>query len=208
MKTFRSYILVLAVPLAVLLGLMSCLHGGTISSITVTPANATLATGTTLQFIAIARFTDGTTLNWSSAVDWTSSNTEVAIVSNITGSNGFATSVTAGTTIITATDLTNNLSGNATLAVNNTQSLMVAPANASVAIGANQQFTATEIFTPGTVLDMTTLVFWSSSNTGVATISNASGTIGLANAVAAGTTSITATDLVTNITGSTTLTVQ
>lgn len=208
MKTFRSYILVLAVPLATSLGLMSCLHGGTISSITVTPANATMATGTTLQFIATARFTDGTTLNWSSAVDWTSSNTQVAIVSNLTGSNGFVTSVAAGPTIITATDLTNNLSGNATLAVTNTQSLTVTPANASIASGTNQQFTATEIFTPGTVLDMTTLVFWSSSNPGVATISNASGTIGLANAVAAGTTSITATDLVTNITGSTTLTVQ
>jgi hypothetical protein len=209
MKTFRSYILVLAVPLAASIGLMSCLHGGTISSITVTPANATMATGgTTLQFIATARFTDGTTLNWSSAVDWTSSNTEVAIVSNVTGSNGFATSVATGTTIITATDLTNNLSGNATLAVNNIQSLTVTPANASVASGTNQQFTATEIFTPGTVLDMTTLVFWSSSNPGVATISNASGTIGLANAVAAGTTSITATDLVTNITGTATLTVQ
>ena len=208
MKTFRSSILVFAALLAASLGLMSCLHGGTISSITVTPVTATMATGgTTLQFIATARFTDGTTLNWSSAVDWTSSDTQVAIVSNATGSNGFATSVAAGTTMITATDLTNKLTASATLVVNNTQSLTVTPANASVAIGTNQQFTATEIFTPGTVLDVTTLVFWSSSNPGVATISNTSGTIGLANAVASGTTSITATDLVTNITGTTTLTV-
>ena len=207
MKTFRSYILVFAVLLAASLGLMSCLHGGTISSITVTPVNATMATGTTLQFIATARFSDGTTLNWSSAVDWTSSETQVALVSNVTGSNGFATSVAGGTTIITATDLTNKLSASATLVVNNIQSLTVTPDPASLTIGANQQFTATETFTPGTVLDVTTLVFWSSSNPGVATISNTSGTIGLANAVAAGTTSITATDLVTNITGTATLTV-
>ena len=209
MKTFRSYILVLAVPLVASLGLMSCLHGGTISSIIVTPVNATMANDTTLQFTATARFTDGTTLNWSSAVDWKSSNTEVAIVSNTTGSNGYATSVAAGTTIITATDLTNNLSGNATLTVNNNQSLTVTPASQVISMGTTTQlqFTAAEIFTPGTVLDVTTLVFWSSSNPGVASISNASGSIGLANAVAVGTTSITATDLVTNITGTATLTV-
>ena len=210
MKTFRSYLLVLVVPLVASLGLMSCLRGGTISSITVTPVNGTMATGTLLKYTATATFTDGTTLDWSSAVDWSSSNTEVALVSNVTGSNGFVTSVAAGTSVITAIDLTNNLTGNATITVNNTQSISVTPADQVISMSTTTQlqFTATEIFTPGTVLDMTKLVFWSSSNTGVATISNASGTKGLATAVAAGTTSITATDLVTNITGTTTLTVQ
>jgi hypothetical protein len=201
--------MLLAVLLLASLGLLSCLHGGTISSIIVTPVNATMATGTTLQFIATAKFTDGTTLNWSSAVDWQSSNTEVAIVSNTTGSIGFATSVAAGTTSITATDLTNHLTGNATLTVSNNQSLTVTPADQVISLGTTTQlqFAAKEIFTPGTVLDVTSLVFWGSSNPGVATISNASGSIGLATAVSVGTISITATDLVTNITGSTTLTV-
>jgi Bacterial Ig-like domain (group 2) len=85
----------------------------------------------------------------------------------------------------------------------------VTPADQVISIGTTTQlqFTATATFTPGTVLDLTTLVFWRSSDEGVATISNASGTIGLANAVAAGTTIITATDLMTNITGTTTLTI-
>jgi hypothetical protein len=199
------------VPLVASLGLMSCLKGGTISSIEVTPANANLASGEMQQFIATAKFSDGTSLNWTSAVNWNSSNTAVAIVSNVTGSNGIVTAVavSTATAIITATDLTNNLSGNATLAVNNPVTITVTPADQviSLATTTQLQFKAAAIFTPGTALDLTTLVFWSSSNTGVATISNASGTNGLANLVGIGTTSITATDLITNITGTTTLTV-
>ncbi|HJW30166.1 MAG TPA: Ig-like domain-containing protein [Saprospiraceae bacterium] len=209
MKTFRPFILVLVMPFVASLGLMSCLHGGTISSIRVTPANVSMANGTTQQFIATAIFTDGTTLNWTSAVDWSSSNTEVATISNTPGAigNGRVTSVAAGTAVITATDLINNLSGTATVTVANAVVITVTPAAPSIANGTTQQFTATETFTDGTTIDLTTLAFWNSSDTGVATISNASGSNGLATAVAAGTTSITATDLITNITGTATLTV-
>jgi Bacterial Ig-like domain (group 2) len=209
MKTFRPFILVLAVTFVASLGLMSCLHGGSISSIRVTPANVSMANGTTQQFIATAIFTDGTTLNWTSAVDWSSSDTGVATITNTPGAigNGNVTSIAAGTAIITATDLTNNLSGTATVTVNSSVLITVTPADQRIANGTTQQFTAVETFRDGTTLDLTTLVFWSSSNTGVATISNTSGSNGLATTVAAGTTSITATDLITNITGTTTLTV-
>ncbi len=209
MKTIRSYILVFAVLLIASMGLMSCLKGGSISSIKVSPARATMATGSAQLFIATAIFTDGTTLNWTSAVNWSSSDTAVVIISNTTGLNGFATAVAAGTSIITATDLTNNLSGSATAVVSNPLSITVIPASQVISMSTTTQlqFTANAVFTPGTELDVTTLVFWSSSNTGVATISNTSGTNGLAIPLAAGTTSITATDLITNVTGTATLTV-
>jgi hypothetical protein len=206
MKTFRTCILVLVIPFAASLGLMSCLHGGTISVIRVTPANVSMANGTTQQFIATAIFTDGTTLNWTSAVDWSSSNTGVATVSNTPGvlGKGRVTSIAAGPPVtITATDLTNNLSGTATVTVIDAVVITVTPAFQSIANLTTQQFTATETFTDGTTIDLTTLAFWSSSDTGVARIS----TNGLATAVAAGTTSITATDLITNITGTAMLTV-
>jgi len=209
MKIFRSYILIAALPLVAWLGLTSCLRGGTIQSIAVTPATASMANGSILPFTATATFSDGTTLNWTSAVEWNSSNTAVALVSNVTGSNGYVTSVAAGATVITATDLTNNLTGNANLTVNNFQSIEVTPADQVISLSTTSalQFTATQIFTPGTVLDLTTLVTWKSSDTGVATISNLPGTQGLASLVSAGTTTITATDVITNLTGTTTLTV-
>lgn len=70
----------------------------------------------------------------------------------------------------------------------------VTPANASIAIGATQQFTATGICrNNSTTRGVTAAVTWSSSNTAVATISNTAGTNGLATARATGTTTITAT---------------
>lgn len=166
-----------------------------------------MANGTAQRFIATAIFTDGTTLNWTSAVSWSSSNTGVATVDNAVGLNGRVTSIAAGTTIITATDLTNNLSGSATVTVINAVLITVTPDKQSIAKGTTQKFTATETFADGTTIDLTTLAFWSSSDPGVALISNETGSHGLATAVAAGTTSITATDLITNITGTSTLTV-
>jgi hypothetical protein len=69
-------------------------------------------------------------------------------------------------------------------------SLAVTPANSSVAAGNTLQFKATGTFTGGTTRDVTSSVTWTSSKTTVATIS---GTIhGLANAIAAGTTTIKA----------------
>jgi hypothetical protein len=50
----------------------------TLTSLIVTPANPSLAMGTTLQMTATAVFSDGTTQNVTSQVDWTSSNETVA----------------------------------------------------------------------------------------------------------------------------------
>jgi hypothetical protein len=83
-------------------------------------------------------------------------------------------------------------------------SIEVLPANPSIAVGATQQFTAIGTFSDATQADITTIVSWSSSDTGVATISNAPGSQGLATGVTAGVTTITAT---LGVQGSTTLTV-
>ena len=80
-------------------------------------------------------------------------------------------------------------------------SISVTPTNPSIAVGATQQFTATGSYSDGSTQDMTAQVAWSSSNTSVATISNA----GLATGVAAGTATITATS--GGVSGTATLTV-
>ncbi len=209
MKIVRSYITVIAAFLVALFGFTSCMKGGTFQSLRITPADATMANGTTELFVATAVFSDGTTLNWNAAVTWSSSNTGVATVSDTTGSKGLVTSVGVGTTTITATDLSNNISGSTTITVTNAISFTVTPVNPVISLGTTtqQQFTATETFASGSTLDVTKLVLWSSSNAEVATISNTTGSQGLATAVATGTTSISATDLITNISGTTTLTV-
>src|SRR5262249_42766286 len=63
-------------------------------------------------------------------------------------------------------------------------------------------------YSDGSTADITTVVTWSSSSTGVATISNTGNSPGLASAVAAGTTTIGALDTNSGVTSSTTLTVS
>lgn len=70
-----------------------------ITSIAVTPANQTLHVAQTLQFAAVATFSDGTSKDITSTAIWTSSVTSVATVST----SGLATAVAPGNTTIGAT---------------------------------------------------------------------------------------------------------
>ena len=84
-------------------------------------------------------------------------------------------------------------------------SIAVTPANPSISLGAADQFVATGNFTGSGSQDLTTSVAWNSSAPGIATISNAPGTQGMATSVAQGASTITAT--LNSISGSTNLTV-
>ena len=53
----------------------------TLSSISLTPSNATIATGATQQFTAMGTYSDGSTQNITSQVAWGSSNSSVATIS-------------------------------------------------------------------------------------------------------------------------------
>ena len=72
-------------------------------------------------------------------------------------------------------------------------SIAVTPASPSVAKGLTKQFTATGTYTDGSTANLTSQVTWASGTASVATISNASGSQGLASTLVTGTTAITAT---------------
>ncbi|HRI49101.1 MAG TPA: Ig-like domain-containing protein [Pseudomonadota bacterium] len=161
-------------------------------SISVTPAARIIARGTTQQFTATGIYSDGSSMNLTTAVTWTSSG-PAATISNVDGSRGLATGAVMGTVTIGA--VLDAVSGSTTLGITNAtlMSISVTSANMSVAKGTTEQFTATGIYSDATNQDITSLVTWSSSMTAVATISSSTGSRGLATAVAPGTTSITAT---------------
>ncbi len=165
----------------------------TLVSIAVTPTNPSIAAGTGEQFTATGTYSDGTTQDLTSAVSWSSSDTSKASVSNASGSNGLATSSNQGSTTITAT--LSGISGSTPLTVTAATlvSIGVTPPNPSIANGTSTSFTATGIYTDGTTQNLTQSVTWSSSNTAVATISNASGTDGLATSTGQGSTTVSAT---------------
>jgi hypothetical protein len=83
----------------------------TLSSISVTPGNPTIAMGNTQQFTATGTYSDGTTQNLTTQVTWGSSSTTVAQIS----SAGLATGNSVGTTTISATLAA--ISGSTTLTV-------------------------------------------------------------------------------------------
>lgn len=104
------------------------------------------------------------------------------------GSGGAAGGTTGGTT--------GGTSNGATLSM-----ITVTPATPSIKTGGTQQFTATGLYSNGSTANISSSVTWSSSATGVATVSAA----GLASGVSAGTATITATSGL--ISASTTLSV-
>ena len=177
----------------------------TLVSIDVTPASPSIAKGLTRQFTATGVYTDNTTQDLTTAATWASSDGAVATVSNAAGSSGLVSTSTVGSTTVSATS--SSVSGSTTLTVTAATlvSIDVTPASPSVAKGLTQQFTATGVYTDNSTQDLTAQVTWSSSDTGVATVSNAAGSNGLVSTSAVGSTTVSATN--GSVSGSTTLTV-
>jgi hypothetical protein len=178
-------------------------------SISVTPTNPSKAKGLTQQFIATGTYSDGSTLDITNGVIWSSDDTNIATISNTAGSEGLATAVDVGSATIRA-DGAGGVFGTTTFNVTAAilVSISVTPTNPSVAKGLTRQFTATGTYTDSTTQNLTDQVTWSSSNTARATISNAAGSEGLATAVSVGSATVTATDPISGtISGSTTMTV-
>lgn len=75
----------------------------TLVGLTISPANTTFTVGTTFNLSAIGTFSNGGIQDLTASATWTSSNPAVATVSNTAGSKGSVTTVSAGTTTITAT---------------------------------------------------------------------------------------------------------
>ncbi len=170
----------------------------TLASITVTPANSTIASGLTRQFLATGIDTEGISHDITATVTWSSDSTDFATVN----SAGLALGVTAGASAIRAT-APSSVTGATTLTVTGAtlDSISVTPANPSVVNGLTRQFTATGIYSDGTSQDITASAVWSTVSSAIATI-NASG---LATGEAAGTTSVRAA--LSGINGATNLTV-
>ena len=167
----------------------------TLSSITVTSNTATTPVGVAQQYTAMGTYSDGSILNITSSVTWSSSDTSIATISNATNSSGLATPVAVGSTTITAT-LGSDTSPGVTLTVSSAtlQSITVASTSGySSALGVPTQFTATGIYSDGTQQNITSQVTWSSSSTAVATISNTTGSNGALTPASVGSTQITAT---------------
>lgn len=151
----------------------------TLTSITVTPANATITSDQTQQFTATGNAAI------SPAAIWSSSN---ATVGTINSSTGLFTAIKVGTATITATS--GNVSGNTTVTVTvgSLASIAVSPSAPTLLVNATQNFTATGADADGNAVSITSA--WNSSNGSVGTIDASTGVF---SALATGTSTINAT---------------
>lgn len=173
---------------------------GSLASLAIIPGSQSVASpGQTSQFIAIGTTSSGATVDLTNQVNWNSSSTQIATIST----GGLATGKSQGTTTITA------------IATNSDKTVVTGTATFTVVGGTSEQITALTVYpgsqaatsqdqksqffvlgaegSSGLQFDETSQVVWSSSNEAVATIgTSGNGTPGLATAVGAGVTTITA----------------
>jgi uncharacterized protein YjdB len=164
-----------------------------LQSINLYPSNPSIPQiGQTTQFIALGVYTPASTNNvLTSLATWASSNTSIATIT----SAGLATAVNCGTTTITAEY--QGLIGQTVLTVSCTvvqnpvlQSITLYPSNPTIPqLGQTTKFIALAVYSPpSNNNDLTSIAAWASSNTAIATVNS----VGLATAVACGSTTITA----------------
>lgn len=170
-----------------------------LTTISVTPANSTLFAGTQEQLTATANFANGSTLNITNLLNWSSSVPSYAQIS----STGMVQALAPGQAIILVTGYEKD-TFEATVQVVEpaVTSIVVTPGQPTQPAGAYEQFSAILHYSNHTTNDSTSAVSWSSSVPAVATVSPS----GLASASSPGSTTIKAS--LGSLTGSTVLTVS
>ena len=156
---------------------------------------------------AIGTYSDGSIQDITQNVLWSSSNEQVAAVSTLQGMRGIVTAIAPGTTTISAEDGLTGVLGSTLVFVNGEapvlKAIQLIPNPQTIVVGTSTQYTATAIFDNGMTEDITTVVTWSSSAPGIASVNG----VGVATGLIAGQTTITATDNNTAIRASAELTV-
>ena len=162
--------------------------GATLAKITLSPTSGLVTPGSSMQFAAAGTFNDGSKQTLTSGVTWSSSDTNVATVS----SAGAAMGQSPG--VVTITAKVGGISGTASLVVESSAltSIQVTPVTASIPATVQAQFKAIGQFADGNSQDLTSAVTWTSSSSSIATISNSSGSIGLATGIQPGAVTISA----------------
>jgi uncharacterized protein YjdB len=169
----------------------------TLVSLAVTPANSSMAVGTTKQFTATGTYSDTSAQDITSSVLWSSSSAATATINN----QGAATSVATGTTTITAALGSVSGSTQLTVSIAHLTLITISPANPRIAKGTSLKFTATGTFSDGSTATNLSGLSWKSSKPNIASIRGS----GLAHGKKSGSVTISAT--ASGLTGTTTLTV-
>jgi len=146
-----------------------------LSTITIAPLDETIPQYIDLQYSAMGIYTDGSSIDITNDVLWSSTSETIATIDP----TGLATGVSVGDTTISAT--LDGISASTTLTVTTaTLVFRIEPKDAHIANGTDIQFYAYMSVNGTHDIDVTEQTAWYSSNDKAATISNVAGDKGLA----------------------------
>ena len=176
-----------------------------ITSIKVMPEIDSAPVGLTSSFKAMASFSNGETVDVTNdgSIIWSSSDVNIAVISNDTSNKGIVEAKSIGSSIITASIdiegeqfLTDSVTFNVTEAI--AVALDVSPNRHSVPVGLDEIFSATVQMSDGERLDITNngTIAWSTSDIDIATISNDMGSKGIVTGAKVGSVNVMASALV------------
>lgn len=159
-----------------------------VTAISISPIDSTIIKDLTQQYTATAKYSDGSSSELTTGVNWQSSNLAVAEIDD----NGLARVISSsGSTDISATY--NGVISQTPALLSATDAvvteLMLSPSESTIANGSTQQYTALAKYSDGEYSIVNTGLNWSSSDNNIATITDT----GLATAIKGdGSTNITA----------------
>ena len=142
-----------------------------LTAISVTSPTAPIALGQSAQLQAQGTYSDKSVQDITDQVSWSAAAPGIATIS----STGLAVSKAIGNTQVTAS--LNNITASGQLTVSGAvlASMAVRSKDASVPLGASEQFSAIGTYTDGNTMDLTSTAAWVSSAPGIVSI-NAAGT--------------------------------
>lgn len=140
----------------------------TLSSLAITPSTATLAIGSNVSLSAIGTYSDGSTANLTTQVNWAS---EVPTTASVGVHTGVVSAAAAGSTIVTAT-VDDAIVATANITVTNAvlTNIILTPISASLKKGASTSLSATGTYSDGSSADITTHAIWISTNSAIAAV--------------------------------------
>jgi uncharacterized protein YjdB len=165
-------------------------NAANVSSLTIQPANGSIAQGTRIFFTAIGTYSDGSTHDLTRVVTWSSDNTPVLTIGATTGL-GFGAAPGQANVSATLGSLTASVPFTVTGAT--IVSIAITPSGSSLPTGGRGVMNAIGTFSDATTQNLSSYVTWSSDNTGVATVGTNLSNYGVVVGISPGTANISAT---------------
>lgn len=151
-------------------------------SLALTPAATSFQVGASRQLAATATYSDGTVADVTANAVFASA-TPASVTVN---AGGMMTAVASGASALSASFGGKSAGAQATVTVATVATILVTPANASVAVGGMQQYIAVATYSDNSTAIVTRTAAWTSGSNAIATVANS----GVATGIAAGGTTI------------------